>query len=200
MCFVYTTKNSEEKKTKGQRMSHFPAETAIKVGIGLGVGYAMFRGSPLLKRHIHSDIPDDSINVNDTRGKPVIDKQWSYKSRDKSTNTLELSCAPVRPISNKASNNIFQPEQDTFDVLIIGGAAAGLSTAACCQEQGLSYLVFEKNENVGDIWLSRYHRLHLHDIIDNCHLPQMDMPTSYPVFPSRKEFAAYLEGTIIYPL
>ena len=49
---------------------------------------------------------------------------------------------------------------------MLGGAAAGLSAAACLQHEGLSAVVIEKNEASGDIWRSRYHRLHLHDIID----------------------------------
>eukprot|EP01083_Nonionella_stella_P249215 862018_1 len=152
--------------------------------LGLIFGYTL--------RPIHSDRKD--LNVNDTRGPPRIDTEWSYKSRTRnpSTDTMELSCVSVRPLSNNTRTIL--PKQNNFDVLIIGGAAAGLSVAACCQKEGLSYLVLEKNEHVSDIWLSRYHRLHLHDIIDNCHLPFLDMPTTFPLFPSRREFAQYLEG------
>ena len=177
-------------------LSKAQTETLVKIGIGLALGYAIVRGRPLIRRRVVSEVPDDEMDINDTRGKPIIDEQWTYKSRQRSTDVLELSCVPIKPLSDKASS-INQPsvdQDDILDVLIIGGAAAGLSTAACCKRQGLNYLVIEKNENVGDVWLSRYHRLHLHDIIDNCHLPEMDMPTSYPVFPNRKEVASYLEG------
>eukprot|EP01084_Bolivina_argentea_P118318 209957_1 len=173
-----------------QTMPQNASQKVITVGIGLGIGYALIRGNSLIKRPIHSNATK-TINVTDTRGEPVMDTKWCYKSRDKSTETLQLTYVPVKPLSENASQK--STDQTNFDVLIIGGAAAGLSCAACCQKEGLSYLVIEKNENVGDIWLSRYHRLHLHDIIDNCHLPYMNMPDTYPIFPSRNEFATYLE-------
>lgn len=55
------------------------------------------------------------------------------------------------------------------DCLIVGGAAAGLATAVSLKEQGnpdLQVVVIEKNEKSGDMWRSRYERLHLHDIIE----------------------------------
>ena len=176
-------------------ISKISTQTVIKIGIGLGIGYTIIRGTPLIKRRIVSNKLDDEMDINDTRGKPVIDQEWTYKSRQRSTDVLEASCVPIKPLSYRAST-INQPSvdrDDILDVLIIGGAAAGLSTAACCKKQGLNYLVIEKNENVGDIWLSRYHRLHLHDIVDQCHLPEMDMPTSYPVFPNRKKLLHILK-------
>jgi len=77
-------------------------------------------------------------------------------------------------------------------VLVVGGAAAGLAASACCQREGLTCVVIEKNEASGDIWRSRYHRLHLHDIIEECHLPLLQMPATYPTYPSREQFARYL--------
>ena len=72
------------------------------------------------------------------------------------------------------------------DVLIIGGAAAGLSAAACLLHHGVeNILVLEKGARSGDNWKRRYDRLHLHDIIDECHLPYMAMPDNFPTFPTR---------------
>ena len=76
------------------------------------------------------------------------------------------------------------------DVLIIGGAAAGLSAAACLLHHGVeNILVLEKGARSGDNWKRRYDRLHLHDIIDECHLPYMAMPDNFPTFPTRVQYA-----------
>eukprot|EP01084_Bolivina_argentea_P094913 170653_1 len=111
----------------------------MKIAASLGFGYVIKRGIPLIKRPIHSDRKD--VSVNDTKGPPTIDTEWSYESRtrDPSTDALELSSVPVRPITSDKTTVL--PQQTHFDVLIIGGAAAGLSVAACCEKEGLSYLV-----------------------------------------------------------
>lgn len=81
------------------------------------------------------------------------------------------------------------------DVLIIGGAAAGLAAAACLMHAGVhNIIVLEKGARPGDNWKRRYDRLHLHDIIDECHLPYMAMPDNFPTFPTRIQFGNYLHA------
>jgi cation diffusion facilitator CzcD-associated flavoprotein CzcO len=81
------------------------------------------------------------------------------------------------------------------DVLIVGGAAAGLAAAACLLHAGVeNVLVLEKGARPGDNWKRRYDRLHLHDIIDECHLPYMQMPDNFPTFPTRVQFGNYLQA------
>ena len=80
------------------------------------------------------------------------------------------------------------------EVLVVGGAAAGLSIASCLQKGGVSCIVLEKFPKCGDMWRSRYHRLHLHDIKRECHLPHLDMPSDYPTYPTRLQFASYLDS------
>ena len=46
----------------------------------------------------------------------------------------------------------------------------------------------------GDNWKRRYDRLHLHDIIDECHLPYMQMPDNFPTFPTRVQYGNYLQA------
>ena len=80
------------------------------------------------------------------------------------------------------------------DVFIVGGAAAGLSLASCLLEVGIdNIIVAEKFPRCGDQWRNRYHRLHLHDIKRECNLPYFPMPEEYPCYPSRLEYANYLD-------
>lgn len=43
--------------------------------------------------------------------------------------------------------------------------------------------------------MCRYDRLHLHDIIDECHLPFLPMPDTFPTFPTRVQYGNYLQVT-----
>lgn len=66
----------------------------------------------------------------------------------------ELPAATDRPIQR-------EPDEP-LDAIIIGGGQAGLSTAGRLQALGVSYIVFEKNERVGDVWRHRYDSLKIH--------------------------------------
>eukprot|EP00667_Euglena_gracilis_P008304 EG_transcript_8408 len=80
------------------------------------------------------------------------------------------------------------------EVLIVGAAAAGLSAGACLQQEGVPCILLDQDSMVGGVWEKRYQRLHLHDIIDSCHLPYLPMPDTYPVYPSRMQFVQYLQS------
>eukprot|EP01065_Artemidia_motanka_P052314 TRINITY_DN9418_c0_g1_i1.p1 TRINITY_DN9418_c0_g1~~TRINITY_DN9418_c0_g1_i1.p1 ORF type:complete len:503 (+),score=132.73 TRINITY_DN9418_c0_g1_i1:90-1598(+) len=118
---------------------------------------------------------------------PDSDPEWSFENRSK---FLKASDDAVMAAVGRTGVD----DARSCDVLVVGGCAAGLSIAACLKKLGVdSVVVVEKNRRPGDMWRSRYHRLHLHDIIDECHLPHQKMPDSYPVFPSRQQVAAYLD-------
>ena len=51
------------------------------------------------------------------------------------------------------------------EVLIIGGGQSGLEVAARLKHLGVSHLVVEKNDRLGDNWRKRYDSLSLHDPI-----------------------------------
>jgi hypothetical protein len=67
-------------------------------------------------------------------------------------------------------------------VLIIGGAQAGLSTAARLNQLGVDNLVVEKWPRIGDSWRKRYHSLALHNSIDVNHLPYLPFPLTWPTY------------------
>jgi len=129
---------------------------------------------------------------------------------DLTTSLSLLGCAAVgillygTPVRSRAigqPSRIQKPFRDEQNeqtqeasVVIVGGAAAGLSAASCLQAEGISCIVLEKFPRSGEIWRSRYHRLHLHDIIDECHLPHFPMPDSFPTYPTRQQFASYLDS------
>src|SRR5581483_12243304 len=60
--------------------------------------------------------------------------------------------------------------------------------------RGLKVAVFEKADNVGSAWRRHYDRLHLHTDRNHSALPGMDMPRSFPLYPSRLQVVEYLEN------
>ena len=73
-------------------------------------------------------------------------------------------------IANGIPNGIegsFEP----FDCVIIGGGQAGLAVAGRLKALGLSYLVLDRNEQVGDSWMLRYDSVKLHTSREYAHLP-----------------------------
>lgn len=46
--------------------------------------------------------------------------------------------------------------QTSFQAVVIGGGQAGLSAGGRLQALGVSYVVLEKNKNIGDAWRMRY--------------------------------------------
>lgn len=61
-------------------------------------------------------------------------------------------------INGRPDNETDQPhkEQPHFDCVIVGGGQSGLSTAGRLQSLGVSYVVLEKYNNIGDNWKMRY--------------------------------------------
>ena len=68
------------------------------------------------------------------------------------------------------------------NVLVVGGAQAGLSIAARLNQLGVDTLVVEKWPRIGDSWRKRYHSLALHNSIHLNHLPYMEFPPTWPKY------------------
>ncbi|KAF5636969.1 dimethylaniline monooxygenase (n-oxide forming) [Fusarium tjaetaba] len=58
-----------------------------------------------------------------------------------------------------------------YDAVIIGGGQSGLSTGGRLQALGVSYVILEKNAQVGDAWGLRYESARLHTVREYSHLP-----------------------------
>ncbi|TCD68933.1 hypothetical protein EIP91_009323 [Steccherinum ochraceum] len=83
-------------------------------------------------------------------------------------------------------------EEKDPEVLVVGAGQAGLDLAARLKNLGVSTLVVDKNENVGDQWRRRYDSLRLHDFVWLNHLPYMKFPDSFPVHIPCKKLADWL--------
>jgi putative flavoprotein involved in K+ transport len=77
-------------------------------------------------------------------------------------------------------------------VVIVGGGAAGLSTAGALARRGIRSVVLEQDEAIGGTWARRYDRLHLHTIRRFSGLAHLPIPTRYPTYLSRDDLVAYL--------
>ncbi|GAB88275.1 flavin-containing monooxygenase [Gordonia rhizosphera] len=79
------------------------------------------------------------------------------------------------------------------DVLIVGAGHSGLGLAAYLGALGVSTLLVDKNERVGDNWRNRYDSLVLHDPVWYDHLPLMKFPPGWPVYTPKDKMGDWLE-------
>ncbi|KAF8661622.1 hypothetical protein AX16_001296, partial [Volvariella volvacea WC 439] len=77
-------------------------------------------------------------------------------------------------------------------VLIIGGGHSGLDVAARLKALGVSTLIVEKNDQIGDNWGKRYEALCLHDPVWYDHLPYFPFPPTWPVYSPALKLAKWL--------
>jgi cation diffusion facilitator CzcD-associated flavoprotein CzcO len=80
------------------------------------------------------------------------------------------------------------------DAIIVGAGPAGLACAVTMRAAGLDVTLLEKADSVGSAWRRHYDRLHLHTDRKRSGLPGMEMPRTYPLYPSRMQVVAYLES------
>lgn len=77
-----------------------------------------------------------------------------------------------------------------FDCIIVGAGFAGLCLADRLKAMGISYVIIEKNENIGDNWTSRYDSARFHT---SKYYSDMPLGTifgeGYDYFPTGKELA-----------
>lgn len=83
--------------------------------------------------------------------------------------------------------------QNSTKVLVVGASAAGLATAACLRDAGVSFEVLEAADVVGTAWRHHYDRLHLHTPKSASTLPGTKMPRDWPRYPAREQVVEYLE-------
>jgi cation diffusion facilitator CzcD-associated flavoprotein CzcO len=79
------------------------------------------------------------------------------------------------------------------NTIIVGAGAAGLACAACLSRKKIPFVILERDDTLGEQWRSRYDRLHLHTPRTHSGLPFLKIPARYPKYPSKNDFAAYLE-------
>lgn len=81
----------------------------------------------------------------------------------------------------------------TTNTIIVGAGAAGLACAACLKQNNISYLILDQKKTIGEEWTNRYDRLHLHTPKIHSGLPYFKIPSEYPRYLSKDQFADYLK-------
>ncbi len=79
------------------------------------------------------------------------------------------------------------------EVLVVGAGQAGLMTAAYLRRLGVSTLVIDKHERVGDNWRKRYSSLNLHNRIEMNHFPFLEFPEHFPEYLPKDMLGNWLE-------
>ncbi|MBX3532169.1 MAG: NAD(P)-binding domain-containing protein [Rhizobiaceae bacterium] len=80
------------------------------------------------------------------------------------------------------------------DVLVVGAGQAGLAAGYHLRSSGLTYLIVDANQRIGDSWRRRYRSLTLFTPRQFSSLPDLPMPGNREQYPTRDEFADYLES------
>lgn len=80
------------------------------------------------------------------------------------------------------------------EVLIIGAGQGGLTAHARLKMLGVSALIIDKNEAVGDNWRKRYHQLVLHDPVWYDHMPYLPFPDFWPIFTPKDKLAEWFDS------
>lgn len=83
-------------------------------------------------------------------------------------------------------------DQSHTDVLVIGAGPAGLAVAACLRRRGITATIVDSGEAVGETWLRRYERLHLHTPRIQSALPGLRMPRHFGRWVAKDDVAHYL--------
>lgn len=81
-----------------------------------------------------------------------------------------------------------------LDVLVIGGGQAGLAAGYHLQRAQLSFRILEAAARIGDSWRARYRSLTLFTPRAFSQLPRLRLTGDPEGYPSRNEFADYLES------
>ena len=84
--------------------------------------------------------------------------------------------------------------RERFDVVVIGGGQAGLATGYYLGRQGLTYVILDGADRIGDTWRQRWDSLRLFSPARFDGLPGMSFPAPGDSFPTKDQMADYLEA------
>ena len=79
------------------------------------------------------------------------------------------------------------------EAIVVGAGPAGLASAKCLNDVGVSALVLEKEQSVGSVWRKHYDRLHLHTPRNLSALPGLAIPRAAGNYPTRDDVVAYFD-------
>lgn len=78
---------------------------------------------------------------------------------------------PPAPQRVPQRSAVHEKEPIYFDAVTVGAGQSGLSVGGRLQALGVSYVVIDEIQNVGDNWTSRYDSTRLHTTREFAHLP-----------------------------
>jgi putative flavoprotein involved in K+ transport len=81
-----------------------------------------------------------------------------------------------------------------IETLVIGGGQSGLAVGYHLSKRDLPYVIIDANTRIGDAWRKRWDSLRLFTPSRLDGLPGMPFPGYHWAFPSKDEFADYLES------
>ncbi|MBC8100096.1 MAG: NAD(P)-binding domain-containing protein, partial [Armatimonadetes bacterium] len=84
------------------------------------------------------------------------------------------------------------PILKTAEVLVIGAGPAGIASAYALQQAGIAYRVVDSATVIASTWDSLYPSLRLNTTRFLSHMPGAKFPLSYGIFPTGKQYHAYL--------
>ncbi|KJK74628.1 hypothetical protein H634G_10157 [Metarhizium anisopliae BRIP 53293] len=79
-------------------------------------------------------------------------------------------------------------------VVVIGAGQSGLDVGARLGQLGVSTLIIDKNDRIGDNWRNRYRTLVTHDPVQYTHMPYIPFPSSWPMFTPKDKIADWFEA------
>ncbi|KAJ5450204.1 uncharacterized protein N7458_006653 [Penicillium daleae] len=79
-------------------------------------------------------------------------------------------------------------------VLVVGAGQAGLNMGARLQNLGLSCLLVDKHERIGDNWRKRYRTLVTHDPAEFTHMAYLPFPQNWPQFTPKDKLGDWFEA------
>lgn len=85
-------------------------------------------------------------------------------------------------------------DTDRFETIVIGGGQAGLATGYQLARRGLSFVILDASDRIGDSWRNRWDSLRLFTPARYDSLPGMSFPAPGLSYPSKDETADYLEA------
>ncbi|HEX7000949.1 MAG TPA: NAD(P)-binding domain-containing protein [Trueperaceae bacterium] len=85
---------------------------------------------------------------------------------------------------------------NSLDTIVIGGGQAGLSTGYYLKKAGRSFVILDDQQRTGDVWRKRWDSLRLFTPAAFSSLDGMPFPSRRDHFPTKDEFADYLEAYV----
>ena len=83
---------------------------------------------------------------------------------------------------------------ERYETVIIGGGQAGLSVGYHLQQRNRSFVILDASARIGDSWRQRWDSLKLYSPAFRDGLPGMRFPGERIAYPTKDEFADYLEA------